>query len=71
MGADGHDIGALLSAFERAREADGAPTAIVCRTLKGKGVSFMENSADWHGKAPSAEECDTASTELCELKEGR
>lgn len=71
LGADGHDVPALLDAFARASEAEGAPTVIVARTVKGKGVSFMEDKADWHGKAPSAEECVTAAGELsCTLIEG-
>lgn len=61
---DGHDHEALLGAFEHARSVKGVPTVIVARTTKGKGVSFMEHRADWHGKAPSAEETSTALAEL-------
>jgi transketolase len=68
---DGHDIGALLGAFDLAREHTGSPVVLVCRTVKGKGVSFMEGNADWHGKAPSAEERTCAADELaCSLDEG-
>ena len=49
---DGHDFEALEAAFRKAKEVKGAPTAIVMSTTKGKGVSFMENNAGWHGKAP-------------------
>lgn len=68
---DGHDIGALLGGFAEARAVIGAPAVLVCRTTKGKGVSFMEDNADWHGKAPSAEERACAAEELaCALEEG-
>jgi len=66
--ADGHDVGALLDAFAAARSVSGKPAVIVCRTVKGKGVSFMENNADWHGKAPDSEQTACARDELsCEL----
>jgi len=52
---DGHDIEALDSAFSEANEFKGRPTAIIAKTVKGKGVSFMENEAGWHGKAPNRE----------------
>ncbi|MCX8174801.1 MAG: transketolase [Candidatus Micrarchaeota archaeon] len=61
---DGHDVEALLSAFEQAGRTKGKPTAIICRTVKGKGVSFMENLAGWHGKAPNKEELGKALAEL-------
>jgi transketolase len=60
---DGHDIDALLGAFEAARAVDG-PVVVVARTVKGKGVSFMEGDAGWHGKAPSREQADQALAEL-------
>ena len=60
---DGHDISALKAAFEEARAAAG-PTVLVCETLKGKGVSFMEGDAGWHGKAPSPDEAERALAEL-------
>lgn len=53
---DGHDVGSLVDALDAARATTGSPVALVCRTVKGKGVSFMEDNADWHGKAPSAQE---------------
>lgn len=52
---DGHDYEALHDAFMKAKEYKGKPTCIVAKTIKGKGVSFMENEAGWHGKAPDAE----------------
>lgn len=61
---DGHDIPAILEALNQARTNRGKPTAIVAATVKGKGVSFMENSADWHGAAPSKEQGEQALKEL-------
>ena len=61
---DGHDFDQILSALAQAREVKGMPTAIVMRTTKGKGISFMENQAGWHGKAPNAEQFATAKAEL-------
>lgn len=60
---DGHDMGAILDAFEQVRRA-ARPTVILAKTVKGKGVSFMENNADWHGRAPSDAEYATAMLEL-------
>lgn len=57
---DGHDMGAILGALEQAAAAKGKPTAIVARTVKGKGVSFFENKASYHGVAPSDEELPKA-----------
>ena len=54
--ADGHDFDQLAAAFAEARTVKGQPTVIICKTTKGKGVSFMENNAGWHGKAPNEEE---------------
>jgi transketolase len=62
--ANGHDIDQLLAAFGRAKAATSMPTAIVAHTVKGKGVSFMENNVDWHGKAPNPEETKIALKEL-------
>jgi transketolase len=62
--ADGHDIGSLISAFEKARLTKGQPAVIIAHTVKGKGVSFMENNADFHGKAPNADELKIALKEL-------
>ncbi len=64
---DGHDIEAILGAFDNARATKGKPTAIVAKTIKGKGVSFMENEAGWHGKAPNDAEYAQAMAELNEL----
>ena len=61
---DGHDFDQILAALAQARELKGAPTAIVMKTTKGKGISFMENQAGWHGKAPNAEQFATAKAEL-------
>ncbi|MBQ7412111.1 MAG: transketolase [Clostridia bacterium] len=64
---DGHDIEAILGAFDTARATKGKSTAIVAKTIKGKGVSFMENEAGWHGKAPNDAEYAQAMAELNEL----
>ncbi len=61
---DGHDTPALLAAMEKARLSKGQPSVIIAHTVKGKGVSFMENNADFHGKAPSAGELKIALKEL-------
>ena len=61
---DGHDFEQLAAAFAEARATKGMPSAIICKTIKGKGVSFMENSVGWHGKAPNAEEYKTAMEDL-------
>lgn len=61
---DGHDYAALTTAFEQAKAIQGQPTVILARTVKGKGVSFMENDAGWHGKAPGDEQYEQAKTEL-------
>ena len=61
---DGHDFAAMEAAFTLARETKGVPFAIVMKTTKGKGVSYMENQAGWHGKAPNDEEYEQAMTEL-------
>lgn len=62
--ADGHDFSALLEAFAWAADVHGRPSMIIARTVKGKGVSFMENVVDWHGKAPSREQTEKALAEL-------
>ena len=64
MNIDGHDYEEIINAFEVAREIKGKPTVIIAKTIKGKGVSFMENQVDWHGKAPSEEEYTQAMKEL-------
>lgn len=61
---DGHDIAAVADAFEAAKKGKGKPTVILARTVKGKGVSFMEGDAGWHGKAPNAEQYEKAHAEL-------
>ena len=61
---DGHDFAAMEAAFTLARETKGVPFAIVMKTTKGKDVSYMENQAGWHGKAPNDEEYEQAMTEL-------
>ncbi|BEU86717.1 transketolase [Selenomonas sp. TAMA-11512] len=61
---NGHDIAAIKEALKAAKTVKGKPTAIVCETVKGKGVSFMENLVGWHGKAPSKEQCEEAIKEL-------
>jgi len=61
---DGNDFDQIDAAFKEARATKGMPTAIICKTVKGKGVSFMENNAGWHGKAPNDEEYATAMADL-------
>ncbi|MDO5541195.1 MAG: transketolase [Eubacteriales bacterium] len=62
--ADGNDFDQLKAAFDEAKETKGMPTAIVMKTLKGKGVSYMEGQAGWHGKAPNDEEYAVAMADL-------
>jgi len=61
---DGHNIDEILDAIEKAKNFKGKPTVVVCNTVKGKGVSFMENQASWHGIAPSKEQCEQALAEI-------
>lgn len=61
---NGHDYDELLSAYAQARNTKGKPTCIVAKTIKGKGVSYMENQCGWHGNAPSPEQCELALKEL-------
>jgi transketolase len=61
---DGHDFDAIEAAFAHARTVSGKPSAIVIKSVKGKGVSFMENNAGWHGKAPNDAEYAQAMAEL-------
>ena len=61
---DGHDYEAMEAAFNEAKTVKGQPTVILAATVKGKGVSFMENNAGWHGKAPNAEQYEQARAEL-------
>ncbi len=62
--ADGNDMDQLRAAFEEAKTVKGMPTAIIMKTVKGKGVSFMENQVGWHGKAPNDEEYEIAMEDL-------
>ena len=62
--ADAHDFDQIRAAFKEARETKGMPTAIIAHSIKGKGVSFMEGNADWHGKAPNDEEFAIAMADL-------
>ena len=61
---NGHDIPAIRAALAEAVAMTGAPTALICPTIKGKGVSFMEDQANWHGVAPNAEEAAKALAEI-------
>jgi len=61
---DGHDLAQLIDAFNQAKLVKGQPTVIIAHTIKGKGVSFMENNPDFHGKAPTAAEVEIALKEL-------
>ena len=61
---DGHDFDQIAAAFKEAKETKGMPTAIIAKTVKGKGVSFMEDQAGWHGKAPNDEEYKIAMEDL-------
>lgn len=63
---DGHNIEEIKQAYTKAKECKGKPTLILAHTVKGKGVSFMENLASWHGTAPNAEQCEAALKELGE-----
>ena len=64
INVDGHDFDALKQAFDEARTVKGQPTAIIAKTIKGKGVSFMEDQASWHGVAPNDEQYKLAMEEL-------
>jgi transketolase len=68
IGCNGHSLPELFDAFEQAKACDG-PVVVVARTMKGRGVSFMENLCGWHGKAPNAQETAQALAELAEPKE--
>ncbi len=68
---DGHDVAAIADALARVRSTPDRPGVVVARTVKGKGVSFMEGDAGWHGKAPSAEETKTALAELAAALEAK
>ena len=64
ISCNGNDIEMLISSFEQAKQTKGMPSIIIAETIKGKGVSFMENKAEWHGKAPNEEEYNRAMKEL-------
>lgn len=64
---DGHDIEEIIKAFEVARNVKDKPTCIIAKTMKGKGITFMENQAGWHGKAPNDEQYEQAMKELKSL----
>lgn len=61
---DGHDIKQIIDALDKAKTIKQKPTVIIAKTIKGKGISFMENMAEWHGKAPKEEEYNIAINEL-------
>mgnify|MGYP000675180389 CR=1 FL=1 len=67
---DGHDFDQIEAAYNEARTVKGKPTAIIAKTVKGKGVSFMENKASWHGTAPNDEQYEVAMNELQEQLAG-
>ena len=64
---DAHDFEQIAAAFKEARETKGKPTAIIAKSIKGKGVSFMENQASWHGTAPNDEQYEKALADLEEI----
>ena len=66
---DGHDVAAVIEALAAAKAHDGGPVMIIANTVKGKGVSFMEGQAGWHGKAPNAEQAEQALGELSQAIE--
>ncbi len=66
---NGNDFDELRAAFKEARQTKGMPTAIIAKTLKGRGVSYMENSVEWHGKAPNDEQYEQAMDELTKAGE--
>ena len=66
---DAHNFDEIRAAMKEARETKGQPTAIIMKSTKGKGVSFMENNAGWHGKAPSDEEFAVAMADLEKIDE--
>jgi len=66
--ADGHNVVSLMDAFDKVREIKGKPSVILADTIKGKGISFMENKASWHGVAPKEDEVEKALVELKKQK---
>lgn len=69
INVDAHDFDAIRAAFKEARETKGMPTAIIAHSIKGKGVSFMENQASWHGVAPNDEQYELAMQDLEKISE--
>ena len=69
INVDGHNFDEIRAAMQKARETKGMPTAIIMHTVKGKGVSFMEDQAGWHGKAPNDEEYEIAMADLKKIDE--
>lgn len=67
---DGHDFEQIINSFDDARKITNKPVVIIAHTIPGKGVSFMENKYEWHGKAPNTEEAELALKELSSLEEG-
>lgn len=61
---DGHNFEQIIDAVEQAKKTKGKPTMVVCKTIKGKGVSYMENQVGWHGSTPNQEQCDIALREI-------
>ncbi len=61
---DGHDVSQMMAAYEEAKQTKGKPSVIIMKTIKGKGISFMENVAGWHGKVPNGEELQKALDEI-------
>ena len=61
---DGHNVEAIDRAIQEAKTCKGRPTVIICKTVKGRGVSFMENQVSWHGAAPNLEQYEQAIIEL-------
>ena len=69
ISVDGHDFEQIASAFAEARTVKGKPTAIIARTVKGKGVSYMENACEWHGQAPKEDLYNVAISDLTVIEE--
>lgn len=69
INVDGHNFDEIRAAFKKAKETKGMPTAIIMHTVKGKGISFMEDNAGWHGKAPNDEEYAIAMEDLNKIAE--
>jgi transketolase len=69
MNCDGHDVRAILTALEGASGRHGKPTVIVADTVKGRGVSFMEDRCEWHGVAPTAEQAASAIAEIEQMQD--